>query len=152
MALTKAELAEYNYLKDKSANKKFKNEEKLDDKLYEVFNKLNNSKCYAHFDDTENRSFQNLLIFLTLLQKKCEKFYGKEKKYSKDQVESVLINLFPEPTKAQRKTIEKINKTIKKNKKDIPEFEEFKFSGIIEGKKFQTYADDYDNWRDSLDF
>jgi hypothetical protein len=146
MALTKAEIAEYNYLKDKSANKKFKNEEKLDDKLYEVFNKLNNKKCYNHFDDVKNRSFQNLLLFLTLLEKKCDKFYGKKKRYSKDEVESVIISLFPEPTDPQRKTIEKINKVLKKKREEIPELDEFKFKGIIDGKKFVTYNDERDLW------
>jgi hypothetical protein len=144
MAVSKAELLEFEYQREKKAKKKFKNEDKLDEQINREFQKLNNRNCYDNFDDVTNKSFYNLLSFLTLLEKKCEKTYGKQKKYKKGNVETVLKCLFPEPTKAQKKTIEKINKFLKKNKDSIPELEHFKFNGIMKSKEFTTCYDDYD--------
>lgn len=144
VAITKAEKLEYEYQRDRSSKKKFKNEEKLDKRLYDSFQKINSKACYDHFSDVTNKTFHNLLSFLTLLERKCEKFHGNKKKYSKMEVEEVMINLFPSPTDAQRKTVEKINKFIKKNKDEIDELEELKFNAIIRGKKFTTYNDEND--------
>jgi hypothetical protein len=91
-----------------------------DDKIYknieETFSKLNNKNCYAFLGDEENNSHQNLLDFLMYLEKACQKRYGKAKKYSKEQVLQILAPIYPQPTKAQRKTFNVINKHLKENK------------------------------------
>jgi hypothetical protein len=91
-----------------------------DDKIYkkieESFSKLNNKNCYAFLGDEENNSHHNLLDFLMYLEKACQKKFGKSKKYSKEQVMEILAPIFPEPTKAQHKTLNVINKHLKENK------------------------------------
>ena len=97
--------------RDTKRAKKMK-EDKIYKKIEESFNRLNNKNCYAFLGDEDNNSHHNLLDFLMLLEKACEKKFGKAKKYSKEEVLEILVPIFPEPTKPQRKTLNVINKEI----------------------------------------
>ena len=139
MAVTKKEKITREFWREEKQNKKCKNLNKLDEQILESFRKLNNKSCYDFLDDTESKSFQNMLDFMTLMEKRCEREYGKKKKYSKEDVEYILCVLFPNPTETQAKTIRKMNKVFKKNKKQLDEFYEFKFTALLSGKNIPTY-------------
>ena len=86
MAVTKKEKITREFWREEKQNKKFKNLNKLDEQILESFRKLNNKSCYDFLDDTESKSFQNMLDFMTLMEKRCEREYGRKKKYSKEDV------------------------------------------------------------------
>ena len=139
MGVTNKERFMYESRRDHDKTKKFKNVDKLDDRILAAFDKLNNKKCYDFLDDEKSRTFQNLLDFLTLLEKKCERRYGHRYKYSKSEVEDILIQLFHGPTDTQAKTIRKINKKFKKNKYNLEELYGFKFEALLTGKNIPTW-------------
>ena len=87
------------------------------------------SDYYKYYTDTDSKSFQNVLDFFTLLEKKCHSEYGKKSKYKKSEVEFVIRDEFPKLTNRGCQTIMELNKLLKKRKK--LEFANFKFNGII---------------------
>ena len=119
--------------REEDRTKKMK-QEKIEKKLKKAFKKLNNKNVYAFLTDKDNTSYQNFQDFLSLLEKLCEKTYGKAKKYGKVKVSDILHSLFPEPTKRQIKTFNKLNKTLKKT--EDMNLLGFKMNGLFKGKAF----------------
>lgn len=111
-------------------------DKKISKQLHKIFNKLNNSAYYKYYTDTDSKSFQNVLDFFTLLEKKCRSEYGKKSKYKKSEVEFVIRDEFPKLSDRGCQTIVELNKLLKKRKK--LEFADFKFNGIIKGKTFAS--------------
>jgi hypothetical protein len=109
-------------------------ESKLDKKLMQAFNKLNNKNCYAFFADEENATHQNLMDFLNLLEKRCEARYGKSKKYKAKEVLEVLEELWSDPTDRQVKTLNAINRYLKKEEDVDLGF--YKITKLFKGKDY----------------
>lgn len=80
------------------------------------------------------------------LEKGCEKKFGKAKKYTKDEVLQVLAPIFPYPTKTQRKTLNIINKHLKKNKAEYKI--DNKVTKLFPGDDYQEALDDYMGYSD----
>ena len=89
--------------------------DKIESKISKAFKKLNNKSCYDFLDDEKSSTRQNLEDFLSLIEKWLEKRLGKYKVYSKKDVLDCLMEIFPEPTDTQFKTLKVLNKHVKKN-------------------------------------
>lgn len=109
---------------------------KITKKLIKTFKKLNNKKCYKFFKDDDSKSYHNLLDFLSLLEKKCEKIYGEDSSYSKIQVSDILQDIFSNPTERECRTLNKINKFLKKTNDE--KMISFKFKALFKGKTFEN--------------
>lgn len=131
MAVSKQKQDSLELEREIERTKKMK-EKKLDKKILKAFKKINNKNCYAFFKDSTNKSHHNLLQFLTLLEKRCENRYGKAKKYKKTLVYNVLHELIPNATKRQVKTLNAINRYMRKD--ENPSLGSFKFKNIFKGK------------------
>lgn len=121
-------------------------ESKLDKKLKKALKKLNSKDVYAFFGDEDNKTHHNLLTFLTLIEKRCKKRYGKTKKskpYSKKKVFWVLRELWDEPTERQVKTLNAINRHIQK-KDEKAKYAEFRIKGLFKGKDYKKALENYD--------
>lgn len=126
-------------------------EGKLDKKLKKVFKKLNSKDVYAFFGDEDNKTHHNLLTFLTLIEKRCKKRYGKVKKgkpYSKKKVFWVLRELWDEPTDRQVKTLNAINRHIQK-KDEKAKYAEFKIKGLFKGKDYSKALENYEEEKEN---
>ena len=132
--ITKEERRMQSYARDQTRSKKLSSK-KLNKKVINSFKKLNNKKCYKFFDDKTSKTYHNLLDFLSLIEKKCEDLYGDNSKYSKKEVGEALQEIFTTPTEKECKTLNKINKFLKKtnDKKMV----EFKFERLFKGKKYE---------------
>lgn len=135
MALSEREKQSYDLKRNYMQETKLK-DKKISKHLHKIFNKLNNSVYYKYYTDTDSKSFQNVLDFFTLLEKKCRSEYGKKSKYRKSEVEFVIRDEFPNLTDRGCRTIVELNKLLKKRKN--LEFANFKFNGIMKGKVFAT--------------
>ena len=143
MAITKADKALKEEKREIQRHKKM-SEPKLDKKILAAFNKLNNKNCYAFFGDEDNSTHQNLMDFLNLLEKKCEYRYGKSKKYKASDVIPLLEELFREPTDRQVKTLNAINRYLKKE--DDVDLGFYKIVNLFKGKDYLEALEDlYDN-------
>jgi hypothetical protein len=133
MALTKKEIA---LKEEKRAIQRMKkmSETKLDKKLLAAFDKLNNKNCYAYFGEEESSSFQNIMDFLNFLEKKCEGRFGKAKKYKASQVLPLLDEVFIDPTDRQVKTLNAINRYLKKERDNDSGF--YKITKLFKGKDY----------------
>ena len=109
---------------------------KLTKKILRIFKKLNNKKCYKFLEDDDSKSYHNLLDFLSLLEKKCEKVYGDKANYSKNKVADILQEIFSTATMKECKTLRKINKVVKKSKDE--KIRAFKFKALFPGKRFES--------------
>lgn len=120
--------------RDEKRTKRMKNE-KIVKKIKKAFKKLNNKNCYGFLTDKDNTTYQNFQDFLSLLEKLCEKRYGKQKKpYGKVKVYELLREIFVNPTKRQIKTMTKLNKTLKST--EDMDILGFKIKGLFKGKSF----------------
>jgi hypothetical protein len=133
--------------RDTKRAKKMK-ESKINKKIVETFNKLNNKNCYAFLGDEDNNSHHNLLEFLMYLEKACQARYGKAKKYSKDQVLEIIAPIWDNPTKPQRKTLNVINKHLKENKALYKV--DNKVTKLFPGKDYKEALDEYFNTPEDL--
>lgn len=133
MAVTKNQRIEYEMMREHERAKKMK-PKKLDKKIKEAFSRINNKVCYDFFEDEDNKTYHNALNFLSLIEKKCEEVYGLKSKYKKSQVQQVMESLFPYPTEREIKTIEAVDKALKKCK--TVAYSEFRFNGLMKGKHF----------------
>lgn len=136
MAITERSKRTREYKREVNRSKKMK-EEKIEKKILKAFDKLNNKNCYAFLDDEDSSTRQNLLDFCTLLEKGLEKKFGKAKKYSKTDVFEYLTSIFSRTTERQAKTLEALNRFLKKN-----EGEGFKFKGLFKGKSWEDACDE----------
>lgn len=133
--ITKKEIYMKEYERDENRIKKM-GRKKLTKRIVKAFKKLNNKKCYKFLENSTSKSYHNLLDFLSLLEKKCEKVYGDKSKYSKSKVEKILREIFSIPTKKECKTLSKINKCIKHTSNE--KIGSFKFKSLFKGKRFET--------------
>ena len=138
MGLSKQEQNNFEVRREIARTEKMK-ESKLDKKILKAFTKINNKNCYAFFKDPTNKSHHNLLHLLTLIEKRCEVRYGKAKKYKKKEVYSVLHELFYEATERQIKTLNAINRYMRKAKDSSLGL--FKFKNIFKGKDWEKLED-----------
>ena len=144
MGITKKDKALKEERREIQRHKKM-SEQKLEKKILAAFSKLNNKNCYAFFDDDENSTHQNLMDFLNLLEKKCENRYGKAKKYKAADVLPVLEEIFREPTERQIKTLNAINRYIKK--KDDVDLGFYKITKLFKGKDYMDALEEL--WNDN---
>lgn len=136
MGITNNDKAIREINREEERTKKMKNE-KIIKKIKKAFKKLNNKNCYGFLTDKENTTYQNFQDFLSLLEKLCEKRYGKRKKaYSKIKVYDLLREIFIEPSKRQIKTLTKLNRVLKKT--DDMDILGFKIKGLFKGKTFDS--------------
>jgi hypothetical protein len=127
--------------RDFKRSKKMK-DKKIDKKLLEAFSKLNNRNYYAYFTDEDSMSYHNLMEFLILVEKALESHYGKASSYKKSQVYDTLHQIITDPTERQVKTLNAINKVMKKN---AALFDDIKFNGLCKGTwGDEFYTDDQD--------
>jgi hypothetical protein len=136
--MTKKEKRAKEFNRDSTRLKKM-SLKKITKLLIKCFKKLNNKKCYKFFKNDDSKSYHNLLDFLSLLEKKCEKIYGERSKYSKAKVAEVLQDIFSSPTKIECKTLNKINKFLKKTTDE--QIVGFKFDCLFKGKRFEKYLE-----------
>jgi hypothetical protein len=120
--------------RDELADKKLKSK-KLNKQFFKAFEKLNNERLYPYYTDTASITFQNMLNFFTYVDLKLKDYYGRKPKYNKSAVHYLMEFMFPEPTEAQVKTIEKLNKAMKKLK-DSEYIENLHFKALLDGKYF----------------
>lgn len=143
MALSKADKALKEEKREIQRHKKM-SVQKMDKKIISAFSKLNNKNCYAFFSDEDNSTHHNLMDFLNLLEKRCESQYGKAKKYSAKEVLVMLSEIWPEPTDRQIKTLNAINRYLKKE--DDVDLGFYKIQKLFKGK---DYLDALENlWSD----
>lgn len=136
--MTKKEKRAKEFNRDSNRLKKM-SLKKITKLIIKCFKKLNNKKCYKFFKDEDSKSYHNLLDFLSLLEKKCEKIYGERSKYSKSKVADVLQDIFSVPTERECKTLNKINKFLKKTTDE--QMVSFKFDCLFKGKRFENYLE-----------
>ena len=136
MAITKKERYRYQMKRDRMEEKDWK-EEKIDKKLREAFQRLNRRDFYEFYTDPDTRSYENFLNFLTILTKKLENFYGKKKKYKKDEVQELLETFFQGISERGCKTMKAMDKALKKT--DDPDLCSFPFNGLMKSKIFHSY-------------
>jgi hypothetical protein len=72
--------------------------------------------------------------FLNYLEKKCEYRYGKAKKYKASDVLPLLEEQWPEPTDRQVKTLNAINRYLKKE--DDVDLGFYKIAKLFKGKDY----------------
>ena len=104
MAVTQQRKNLLDFQREETRKKKIK-EKKVIMKIREALMRMNNINYYDHFEDTTSMTYQNLLTFLTLIEKQCEEVYGEKKKYKKKEVESILCDVFDSPTQRQATTL-----------------------------------------------
>ena len=140
MAISKADKALKEEKREIQRHKKM-SENKIDKKILSAFNKLNNKNCYAFFGDEDNSTHQNLMDFLNLLEKKCENRYGKAKKYKASDVLPMLEEIFREPTDRQIKTLNAINRYLRKE--DDVDLGFYKITKLFKGKDYLEALEEF---------
>lgn len=135
MAMSKSHRLDYEIGREKIQTTKMKTK-KINKKMREAFLKLNRKDCYNFFDDPDSKSYQNALDFFTLVEKKCEELYGKKKKYKKSEIQDMLENVFCDISQRGARTMQVLNKLLKKTKDR--ELLAFPFKGIMKTEEFHV--------------